>query len=292
MSDPYLRIVDILMSDKTRLDELAELAGYDPETFYRGCNLSGVDLRGQDLRNMSFVGASLVGAFIDHETMFSHETTESTPLAFNYMAIGLEAAQQSTNKDLVYELIDHLATSVGLPRRMKLPLLKETSPPTVYAEQLRLRIVRCVERLDDRASSSVAEAKLRVCRTKKILLDAWELVAFFNALAGQRIVMEPLGMDDFMSWRTRRFMVEPPPKKNDVFRQHELYRPPPTGYIQGSGGRIWFLQLEVLVLALYFHHKRSISEDTLDAVFRAYYASLSEAFAGELPERRGKAALF
>ena len=56
MTDWEKKIVAILESDALDLRELAELAGGSPKTFYRGCNLSGVDLRGQDLRGMEFTG--------------------------------------------------------------------------------------------------------------------------------------------------------------------------------------------------------------------------------------------
>jgi hypothetical protein len=58
------KAVELLTSSTMDLKELAEIAGEDPRTFYRGANLSGADLRGQDLTQFDLTGANLEGALI------------------------------------------------------------------------------------------------------------------------------------------------------------------------------------------------------------------------------------
>ncbi len=66
-------IVTILNSRTVDLRQLAEIAGYDPENFYVGSDLSKADLRGQDLRDINFHGANLRGSLIDSHTKFNEE---------------------------------------------------------------------------------------------------------------------------------------------------------------------------------------------------------------------------
>ena len=56
----------ILTADTGNLRELAQVARENPESFYLGTNLKGVDIRGQDLRGML-----LPGLFFEYEFEFS-----------------------------------------------------------------------------------------------------------------------------------------------------------------------------------------------------------------------------
>ena len=62
------KVIEILNSDSTDLRELAEMAGGNPKTFYRGVDLSGVDLRGQDLSGMEFTNLNLNTLLYDERT--------------------------------------------------------------------------------------------------------------------------------------------------------------------------------------------------------------------------------
>lgn len=66
-------VLDILLSDKINLRDLAYLAGADPAFFYRGANLEGCDLSGQDLRGMDFSGSNINRAKIDEHTVIDEE---------------------------------------------------------------------------------------------------------------------------------------------------------------------------------------------------------------------------
>lgn len=64
---------DLIRSDEVNLRKLAELAGADPTTFYRGADLSRADLSGQDLRGLDFSHANLNGAVFDDLTRIDPE---------------------------------------------------------------------------------------------------------------------------------------------------------------------------------------------------------------------------
>jgi hypothetical protein len=48
------KVITLLQARTSNLRELAELAGEDPRTFYRGISLNEVDIEGQDLSGMEF----------------------------------------------------------------------------------------------------------------------------------------------------------------------------------------------------------------------------------------------
>lgn len=53
------KVLDIALSEETRLLELARLSGEDALYFYEGASLTGLNLAGQDLSGLSFYGADL-----------------------------------------------------------------------------------------------------------------------------------------------------------------------------------------------------------------------------------------
>lgn len=55
MSDHWLqKVMELLTANTSNLRELAEIAGGNPKTFYRGIDLSRLDTAGQDLSDMEF----------------------------------------------------------------------------------------------------------------------------------------------------------------------------------------------------------------------------------------------
>lgn len=287
MNSKFDRVVDILQSDKTRLIDLAEFAGCDPQTFYRGCNLSGADLRAQDLSSISLRGAKLDNIQIDEETRFSEETQRSASLSFDLMKTGLDAIQKSANQDLVFEFYELLLHSVGLPRRTNYTPIKDTSPMVSYRRQVALRVIKCIVGLERNvadASNVVRSTKIQVWRRKKILVSTWEVLAFFNDLVATQFVLEQMNWDAFFTWR-RRFMrdVARPPKKQTHYRvEFEVGHGQHAGFILIEKEPL-FLQMEVLVWGLYFLHKNQITEDQLDMLTRNYYARLRSTFLEDMP---------
>ncbi|HEY5723528.1 MAG TPA: pentapeptide repeat-containing protein [Allosphingosinicella sp.] len=65
LKDGLDRTLQILTADTHSLKDLAYMSGYDPATFYRHSDLSGLDLSGQDLRGLNFEGADLRNAKLD-----------------------------------------------------------------------------------------------------------------------------------------------------------------------------------------------------------------------------------
>jgi hypothetical protein len=68
MSHWLQKVVAILKAETADLRELAHLAGGNPETFYRGAKMDGVDLSGQDLRGMEFTNLDLALVWTDSNT--------------------------------------------------------------------------------------------------------------------------------------------------------------------------------------------------------------------------------
>jgi hypothetical protein len=69
------KVVTLLQARTSNLRELAELAGEDPRTFYRGVMLSELDVEGQDLTGMEFASYDFASAANDNNG------TESSKLA-------------------------------------------------------------------------------------------------------------------------------------------------------------------------------------------------------------------
>ncbi|HXC57033.1 MAG TPA: hypothetical protein VNU97_17165 [Rhizomicrobium sp.] len=67
------KVLVILESETADLRELAKLVGGEPEIFYLGTRLSGVDLRGQDLRGMKFTDLRAEDVRIDEKTQLDPE---------------------------------------------------------------------------------------------------------------------------------------------------------------------------------------------------------------------------
>jgi len=61
-------IISLLSAETSNLRDLAALVGQNPDTFYRGVDLSRTDLSGQNLLGMDFTGANLRGAIMDDRT--------------------------------------------------------------------------------------------------------------------------------------------------------------------------------------------------------------------------------
>lgn len=59
---------------------LAELAGGDPRSFYRGANFNNADLRGVDLRGYNLTAATFENAWLDRNTKVDEEFLEVTGL--------------------------------------------------------------------------------------------------------------------------------------------------------------------------------------------------------------------
>jgi Pentapeptide repeats (8 copies) len=63
----------ILTAETGDLRKLAQIAGYDPKTYYKYQDLSGCDLRGQNLTGMDFSNCKLDQAIIDEKTIIDQE---------------------------------------------------------------------------------------------------------------------------------------------------------------------------------------------------------------------------
>lgn len=59
---------------------LAELAGGDPRSFYRGANFNNADLRGVDLRGYNLTAATFENAWLDRNTRVDNEFLDITGL--------------------------------------------------------------------------------------------------------------------------------------------------------------------------------------------------------------------
>jgi hypothetical protein len=90
------KVVTLLQAQTSNLRDLAELAGEDPRTFYRGVKLSELDIEGQDLTGMEF------------------ESYESAPVAndnkiesYKLVATIAKTARQEERVALILRLILH-----------------------------------------------------------------------------------------------------------------------------------------------------------------------------------------
>lgn len=62
------RLAQLVFSSARDLRSLAQAAGGDPKTFFRGADFRGADLRNEDLRGYSLEGANFLGATVDDTT--------------------------------------------------------------------------------------------------------------------------------------------------------------------------------------------------------------------------------
>jgi adenylate kinase len=97
--------IKVMTSGETNLRKLAQLAGGNPRTFYRGANLRGADLRGQDLRDMDFAYADLNEAIIDGGTRFGR--------SINLVLMGPPGAGKGVQASHLVTSYDLLHASTG-----------------------------------------------------------------------------------------------------------------------------------------------------------------------------------